>query len=55
MGSQELLRCYSINKQEPLGEDHINERASLVVSFTIPDAAPLAFKALKDTGSEVSM
>ena len=38
LGSQEL-RCYNIDTQEPSGEARIDERASLVVSFVIPDAA----------------
>ena len=54
LGLQEL-RSYSINKQEPTGEARIDERASLVVSFTIPDAAPLLLRGLIDTGSGVSI
>ena len=54
LGPQEL-RCYNIERQEPTGEARIDERASLVVSFVIPDAAPLPLKGLIDTGSGVSI
>ena len=40
LGSQEL-RCYNIDTQEPSGEARIDESVSLVVSFVIPDAAPV--------------
>ena len=39
-GTQEL-RCYNITRQGTTGEARFNERASLVVSFTIPDTAPM--------------
>ena len=45
------LRCYSISKQEPTGEAHIDERASLVVSFAVPDANPIPLRGMVDTGS----
>ena len=35
------LRCYDIDKLDPIGETRIYKRASLVVSFAIADAAPL--------------
>ena len=50
MGQHEL-RCYNIDQQEPTGEARIDERVSLVVSFTIPDAAPIPLRGLIDTGS----
>ena len=53
-GSQEL-RCYNIDTQEPSGEARIDKRASLVVSFVIPDAAPVLLNGLVDTGSGVSI
>ena len=49
------LKCYSINRQEPTGEACIDERASHVVSFMIPDAAPIPLRGLVDTGSDVSI
>ena len=49
-------RCYSISKQEPTGEARIVERASLVVSFAVPDANPIPQRGMVvDTGSSVSM
>ena len=54
LGSQEL-RCYNLDTQEPSGEARIDERASLVVSFVIPDAAPVPLRGLVDTGSGVSI
>ena len=39
LGSRDL-HCYDIIKQEPTGEARIDERASLVVSFAVPDANP---------------
>ena len=50
---QHDLRCYNIDQQEPTGEARIDDRASLVVSFTIPDAAPMPLRGLIDTGSDV--
>ena len=38
------LRCYNIDQQEPTEEARIDERASLVVSFTIHDAAPIPLR-----------
>ena len=49
------LRCYSISKQEPTGEARIDERASLVVSFAVPDANPIPLRGMVDTGSGVSI
>ena len=54
LGTQEL-RCYNITRQDTTGEARIDERASLVVSFTISDATPLPLKGLIDTGSGVSI
>ena len=50
LGPQEL-KCYNINRQEPTGEARIDERASLVVSFRMPEAAPILLRGLVDTGS----
>ena len=52
---QHELRCHNIDLQEPTGEARIDERASLVVSFTIPDAAPMPLRGLLDTSSGVSI
>ena len=49
------LRCYSISKQEPTGEALIDERASLVVSFAVPDANPIPLRGMVNTGSGVSI
>ena len=49
------LRCSTIDNQDPTGEGKIDERASLVVSFTIIDAAPLPQRRLRDTASENSI
>ena len=49
------LRCYSISKQEPTGEARIDERASLVVSFAVPNANPILLRGMVDTGSGVSI
>ena len=54
LGAQEL-KCYNINHQEPTGEERIDERASLVVSFVVPQAAPILLRGLVDTGSGVSI
>ena len=54
LGPQEL-KCYSINHQEPTGEARIDERASLVVFFVVPQAAPIPLRGLVDTGSGVSI
>ena len=54
LGPQEL-RCYNIDTQEPSGEARIGERASLVVSFVVPDSAPVSLRGLIDTGSGVSI
>ena len=54
LGPQEL-KCYNINYQEPTGEARIDERASLVVSFVVPHAAPIPLRGLIDTGSGVSI
>ena len=54
LGPQEL-KCYNINHQEPTGEARIDERASLVVSFVVPHAAPIPLRGLVDTGSRVSI
>ena len=54
LGPQEL-KCYNINHQEPTGEARIDERASLVVAFVVPHAAPIPLRGLVDTGSGVSI
>ena len=54
LGLQEF-KCYNINYQEPTGEARIDERASLVVSFGVPQAAPIPLRTLIDTGSGVSI
>ena len=54
LGAQEL-KCYNINHQEPTDEARIDERASLVVSFVVPQAAPIPLRGLVDTGSGVSI
>ena len=54
LGAQEL-KCSNINHQEPTGEARIDERASLVVSFVVPQAAPIPLRGLVDTGSGVSI
>ena len=54
LGPQEL-KCYNINHQESTGEARIDERASLVVSFVVPHAAPIPLRGLVDTGSGVSI
>ena len=54
IGPQEL-KCFNINHQEPNGEARIDERASLVVSFVVPHAAPIPLRGLVDTGSGVSI
>ena len=53
-GPQEL-KCYNINHKEPTGEARIDERASLVVSFVVPQAAPIPLRGLIDTGSGMSI
>ena len=45
------LRCYSISNQEPTGETRIDERASLVVSFAVPDANPISLRGMVTTGT----
>ena len=54
LGPREL-RCYSFSKQDPTGEAHIDERASLVVSFAVPNANPIPLRGMVDTGSGVSI
>ena len=54
LGPQEL-RCYNIDTQEPSGEARIDERASLVVSFVVPDSAPVPLRGLIDTDLGVSI
>ena len=54
LGAREL-KCYNINHQEPTGEARIDERASLVVSFVVPQAAPIPLRGLVDTGTGVSI
>ena len=49
------LRCYNISKQEPTGESRIDESASLVASFAVPDANPIPLREMVDTGSGVSI
>ena len=53
LGSQEL-KCY-ISRQEPTGEERIDEHASLVVSFLVSHAAPIPLRGLVNTGSGVSI
>ena len=53
LGAHEL-RCYNNSKQEPTCEARIDERASLVVSFTVPDANPIPLRGMVDTGSGVT-
>ena len=43
LGTQEL-RCDNINRQDTTCEARIDERASLVVSFSMPDAASMPLK-----------
>ena len=52
LGPQEL-RCYNIDTQKPTGEARIDDRVSLVVSFVVPDAAPVPLRGLGYTGSGV--
>ena len=47
--------CYGISKQEPTDEARMDERASLVVSFAVPDANPIPLRRMVDTGSGVSI
>ena len=54
LGPQEL-KWYNFNHQEPTGEARIDERASLVISFVVPQAAPVPLRGLIDTGSGVSI
>ena len=54
LGAQELP-WYNIPRQDTTSEARIDERASLVVSFTIPETAPMPLKGLIDTGSGVSI
>ena len=54
LGAQEL-KCYIINHQEPTGGARIDERASLVVSFVVPQATPIPLRGLVVTGSGVSI
>ena len=55
LGTREL-RCSSISKQEPTGEaSRMYERASLLVSFPVPDANPNPLRGTVDTESDVSI
>ena len=54
LGAQEL-KCYNIIHQEPTDKVRIDERASFVVSFVVPQAAPIPLRGLVDTGSGVSI
>ena len=54
LGAQEL-KCYNINYQEPTGEARLDERAPLVVSFVVPQAAPIPLRGLVDIASGVSI
>ena len=54
LGPQEL-KGYNISRQEPSGEARIDERASLVVSFVVQEAAPIPLRGLVDTGLGVSL
>ena len=49
------LRCYNISKQEPTGDTCIDERASLVVSFAVPDTNLIPLRGMIDTGSGLSI
>ena len=40
------LSCYSSSKQEPTGEDQIDERASLVVSFAVLNVNPIPLRGI---------
>ena len=46
-GPQEL-RCYNINRHEPTGVARIDNCASLVVSFLVPDNAPISLRGFID-------
>ena len=54
LGPQEL-KCYNINRQEPTGETRVDERASLVVSFIVPQTAQIPLQGLIDTRCGVSI
>ena len=54
LGPQEL-KSYNINHREPTGEARKDMLASLVVSFVVPQAAPISLRGLIDTGSGVSI
>ena len=54
LGAQELKR-YNLNNQKPTSVVRIDERASLVVSFVVPQVAPIPLRGLVDTGSGVSI
>ena len=54
LGPQEL-KCFNISREVPTGEARIDERASLVVSFVIPEDPPIPLRVLVDTGSGVSI
>ena len=45
----------AMSKQDPTGEARIDERASLVVSFAVPNANPIPLRGMVDTGSGVSI
>ena len=49
------LRCHSISNQELTGEARIDERASLVVSFAVPDDNPIPERGMVDMGSSRSI
>ena len=51
----QVLKCYNISRQEPTGQARVDERASLVVSFMVPIAAPIQLRGLVYTGSGVSI
>ena len=54
LGPKEL-KCYKISRQESIGEARIDERGSLVVSFVVPQAAPIPLRGLVDTGSNLDI
>ena len=54
LGPQEL-KCYNINRQEPTGEARTDERALLIVSFIMPEVAPIPLRGLVDTVCGVSI
>ena len=54
LGPQEL-KCFNISRQEPTSEEHIDERASLVVFLVVPNEVPIPLKGLVNTRSGLSI